>query len=194
MIRNYICRKKQKNEFDRKFLKIYEQYLEEGNRAVKILYDMGYETLFSDTCQNIDLCHGDFHQHNLIMQRDGIALVRFDHMHIGVQVSDLYVFMRKILEKNHWNVGLGMAMLDAYRRIVPMDYKEMRCLYALLVFPEKLWKITLAKINYRCYSCCRTNSNYNNKFIVYWRYINKFIFNKYYSKYNTIKSNWRKWR
>lgn len=142
MIRNYICRKKQKNEFDRKFLKIYEQYLEEGNRAVKILYDMGYETLFSDTCQNIDLCHGDFHQHNLIMQRDGIALVRFDHMHIGVQVSDLYVFMRKILEKNHWNIGLGMAMLDAYKRIVPMDYKEMRCLYALLVFPEKLWKIT----------------------------------------------------
>ena len=121
---------------------IYERYQEEGSRAIKILYDMDYERLFAESCRMQNLCHGDLHQHNLIMHRDGIAMVRFDHMHIGLQISDLYVFMRKILEKNHWNQGLGIAMVDAYRRIAPLDYRQMRCLYALLLFPEKFWKIT----------------------------------------------------
>lgn len=30
-------------------------------------------------------------------------------MHVELQVYDLYVFMRKMLEKNRWNPGLGMA-------------------------------------------------------------------------------------
>ena len=110
---------------------------------------MDYEALYLQGCQNGVVCHGDFHQHNLIMMKDGMAVVRFECMRSELQFYDLYVFMRKILEKNHWNIGLGMAMLDAYQSVFPMNYRQIRCFYSLMLFPEKFWKITNRYYNTR---------------------------------------------
>lgn len=140
-IRNYVMRKKQKNDFDRKFMEVYAEIENDAQRAKQILMDMDYLGIFEEICRERFLCHGDFNQHNLIMLRGEIAVVHFDRMHMEVQASDLYMFMRKVLEKNRWNTGLGMAMLRAYQRVRPMNYREMRCLYALMLFPEKFWKI-----------------------------------------------------
>ena len=148
-IRNYISHKKQKNDFDRKFLTVCDQYLEDGKRASQILHDMDYEALYEKVRRNNILCHGDFHQHNLIVMKDGMALVHFDRMQTQLQFYDLYVFMRKILEKNHWNIGLGIEMLNAYQSVYPMDYRQMRCFYSLMLFPEKFWKITNRYYNTR---------------------------------------------
>ena len=148
-IRNYIRHKKQKNDFDRKFLNVYERYVMDGKRAEKILYDMDYEAMYAKNCKKGILCHGDFHQHNLIMMKEGVALVRFDRMRAELQMYDLYVFMRKVLEKNHWNTGLGMAMLDAYQSVFEIDYRQIRSFYGLMLFPEKFWKITNRYYNTR---------------------------------------------
>lgn len=141
-IRNYVMHKKQKNDFDRLFMKVYSEFESDGERAKNILMDMDYLNLYEQACQKHCLCHGDYNQHNLLMTREGIALVRFDQMHFELHIYDLYVFMRKVLEKNRWNIGLGVAMVRAYQRVLPMEYREARCLYALMLFPEKFWKIS----------------------------------------------------
>ena len=140
-IRNYAAHKKQKNDFDRKYLEVYSRYNEDGNRAMDILRDMDYSTIYEQCCKEKYLCHGDYNQHNLILYKDRMALVRFDHMHCEMQAYDLYVFMRKVLEKNRWNTGFGMAMLDAYMQVLPLDYRQMRCFYGFMLYPEKFWKI-----------------------------------------------------
>lgn len=140
-IRNYITHKKQKNDFDRQFMTVYSEFEWDAERAKQILLDMDYPELFADICRKKCLCHGDYNQHNLIFTQERMAVVRFDQMHMELQAYDLYVFMRKVLEKNRWNIGLGLAMLRAYQRVLPMDYREIRCLYALMLFPEKFWKI-----------------------------------------------------
>ena len=140
-IRNYICRKKQKNAFDRRFMEFYREFDEEGARAQEILSGAGYMNLYEQNCREQRMCHGDYTQHNILMTQGEVALVRFDHMHMELQIYDLYVFMRKIMEKNHWNPGLGMAMLKTYNRVLPLNYGQARCLYGMMVFPEKFWKI-----------------------------------------------------
>lgn len=140
-IRNYICRKKQKNAFDRRFMEFYQEFDEAGAGAQEILSEAGYMELYGQNCEEQRMCHGDYTQHNILMTQGEIALVRFDHMHMELQIYDLYVFMRKILEKNHWNAGLGMAMLKTYHRVLPLNYRQARCLYGMMVFPEKFWKI-----------------------------------------------------
>ena len=58
-------------------------------------------------------------------------------MHLGIQISDLYRFMRKVMEKHGWNLDLGLSMLDSYERVLPMEPKERGCLYYLFLYPEK---------------------------------------------------------
>ena len=56
------------------------------------------------------------------------------------QVSDLYRFMRKVMEKHGWDEYLGCSMLDVYDAMLPMSRNDRRCLYFLFLYPEKYWK------------------------------------------------------
>lgn len=140
-IRNYVLKKKQKNAFDRKFMEAYPDFEDSGRKALLLLEDAGYRALYEKNRREQRLCHGDYTQHNILISGEKLALVRFDQMHMELQVYDLYVFMRKILEKNRWNRGLGMAMLQTYDEVFPFSRCQVRCLYGMLVFPEKFWKI-----------------------------------------------------
>lgn len=61
----------------------------------------------------MELCHGDFTQHNALIGENGIYIVNFEKCHYGSQMEDLYLFMRKILEKHEWNIEIGKKMLNA---------------------------------------------------------------------------------
>ena len=86
------------------------------------------------------LCHGDLNQHHLLMGKTYIAVTEFNKMHLGMQVEDLYDFMRKAMEKHEWNLDLGADILDAYERILPLQSAERSCLRYLFLYPEKYWK------------------------------------------------------
>lgn len=53
------------------------------------------------------LCHGDLDQHHVLMGNGYTAIIEYNRMHLGIQVSDLYRFMRKVMEKHGWNMDLG---------------------------------------------------------------------------------------
>ena len=63
---------------------------------------------------------------------------------MGLQMEDLYRFMRKAMEKHGWSLSLGIEMLEAYERVLPIARENRRCLYFLFLYPEKYWK----QINY----------------------------------------------
>ncbi len=71
-----------------------------------------------------------------------IATTNFEKSHIGLQITDLYQFIRKVMEKNNWDILYGNNIIEAYDRIQPISKKELRILYVLLLYPEKFWKIT----------------------------------------------------
>lgn len=148
-IRNYILKKKQKNAFDRKFMEVYQEFDEVGAAAQELLDKTGYAGLLQDSRREQRLCHGDYTQHNVIFTGEEMALVRFDKMNMELQIYDLYVFMRKMMEKNHWNRGLGIAMLKTYDRVMPFHPGQINCLYGMMAFPEKFWKIANRYYNSR---------------------------------------------
>ena len=70
------------------------------------------------------------------------ATTNFDRAMVGIQVYDLYHYLRKVMEKNDWDVDYGSMILDKYNKIKPLSKIELKVLYALLLYPEKFWKIT----------------------------------------------------
>ena len=71
-----------------------------------------------------------------------VATTNFEKAYVGLQISDLYQFVRKVMEKNDWDIFYGNNMIEAYDRINPISKNELKILYLLLLYPEKVWKIT----------------------------------------------------
>ena len=45
------------------------------------------------------------------------------------------------MEKNGWQAELGKSLIDAYDRERKLEETERRVLYAMLLYPEKYWKL-----------------------------------------------------
>ena len=134
-VKNYVRAKKKKNEFESEFLRGYEHYMEQASRVLEL------EETQKVPQGALQLCHGDFNQHNLIFTREGLAVVGFEKLRYDLCVSDLTNFMRKILEKHNWSSGLGMDMVMAYNSVRELAPWELCQIYLKLLYPEKFWKI-----------------------------------------------------
>jgi len=134
--RNFIRGKQKKNDFELTVIGSYKRFYEQALEA-----QAGMHRLF---CEGEGakryICHGELNQHHVLMGKDYVAVTEFNKMHMGLQVEDLYDFLRKIMEKHDWNPMIGEATMDAYERILPLTSKERSCLYYLFLYPEKYWK------------------------------------------------------
>ena len=134
-VRNYIRNRKKKNAFEELFMKQYEPFQKKATEVTDALRAMEpKKELFG-------FCHGDFNQHNVIFSRQGIAIVGLDRFSYDIQIGDLANFVRKMLEKNNWNTGLGLDMIQAYDSVRKIEEQEYRYLYFYLAYPGKFYKI-----------------------------------------------------
>lgn len=140
-IRTFIRNRTGKEEFERVVLENFEEIYAWARHAADALAESGYEKLAAKSREEGTVVHGEYNYHNILMTQTGIATTNFEHFSNGIQASDLYYFMRKILEKHNWNVELGRAMLRAYQEIRPLSEEEQEYLAIRFSYPEKFWKI-----------------------------------------------------
>ena len=69
-----------------------------------------------------------------------MATTNFEHVQSNIQVTDLYYFLRKVMEKNQWDVALGDKILNCYQNNVPFKKGELEYISICLIYPEKFWK------------------------------------------------------
>lgn len=141
-IRNYIRGRKQKNEFDELFMDCFGILFAEGEESKKHLESSGYTDLLQQALDERRLCHGDYHQHNVLIYGERMATVNFDKMNFSIQMDDLYLFLRKMMEKNQWNQEVGETIIRSYLSVKEITRQEMEYLYIRLLYPEKWWKIS----------------------------------------------------
>lgn len=141
---NYLKNKKRKSEFEQLAYKNIGGFYREAVEAVKLLEDAQFDERFSYARQTGELCHGSYNYHNILFDGGTAAVTNFDRYKNECQISDLYQFMRKILEKYDWDITTAYKMIDEYDKVKPIDDTDLALLSALFSFPEKFWKV----INY----------------------------------------------
>lgn len=139
--RNYVRKKNNKNSFENALLKHIDEFYGEAEQALAELDTCDYKTLRTLAYENQTVCHGAFNHHNIIFVGKEPVLVDFKNAVIDVQITDLYDFIRKVMEKYNWDVTLGNELIEAYNNEKPIDTAERRLLYIMLKYPEKFWKI-----------------------------------------------------
>ena len=148
-IYGYIRQKKQLNDFEKLYMQLYCDCMKAAEAAIGELNQFDFDGLRKKALKERTLCHGDFNYHQVILNRKYTAVVNFDKMHYDIQVKDLYQFLRKVLEKNNWDSSLGEMIMDTYLSVRTLSEEEKRVLYAMLIFPEKFWKISNRYYNSR---------------------------------------------
>lgn len=140
-IRRFIRKKRPSNVFENDYLASVEFFLEKGEEALRRLQHSSYKKLREQAIEEGRICHGEYHQHNVCMGRDWIMAVNFSHWNYDIQISDLYRFLRKILEKYNWDKNLAAELIGAYHEIEPVSRELWEYLGLRFIYPEKYWKI-----------------------------------------------------
>ncbi len=137
-VRKFLREKSQKTDFEIYLLKHYDYFLD---IALQITEDLRYYAYEDDCCKFPVVCHGDYQYHNIIGTDEGNVLINFEKCVRDYPVRDLYLFMRKLMEKNNWSQTIGHTLLETYdkeRTLTKQDYEQLHYRFA---YPEKFWKI-----------------------------------------------------
>ena len=158
--RNFVRKVRHKSELELVMMGSFAQYYEQALEAQRLLerWEQGESNSLekkSDTEAEENkpnsmegasgyLCHGEYSHHHILYDGEFAMVTDFMAMTRGVQVSDLYYFMRKAMEKRGFDLEFGERMLEAYDRQLPLTTEDRRYLYIRFLYPEKYWK----QINY----------------------------------------------
>lgn len=134
-VKNYIRTKKKKNSFEMLFAGQCDAFIQKAIAVTDALRNVECrEELYG-------FCHGAYNQHSVIFAKQGIAIVGLERFAYDLQIRDLANFVRKMMEKNNWDVQLGMALIEAYNEIHTLKEQEKQYLSFFLAYPEKFWKL-----------------------------------------------------
>ena len=137
-VRKFLREKSQKTDFEIYLMKHYDYFMD---IALQITGELSYYAYEEDSLSFSVVCHGDYQYHNIIQTEEGSVLVNFEKCIRDYPVRDLYLFMRKLLEKNNWSQTLGDMLLSGYNEVRPLSDRDYRQLYFRFAYPEKFWKI-----------------------------------------------------
>ncbi len=140
-VRTFVRGRVGKSDFELAFLKHFDAMYSQADCATEELKASNYDDLYMECIEDARMIHGDYNYHNVLMTYSGIATTNFEHVQTNMQVVDLYYFLRKVMEKHHWDVVLGDKILDCYQKYLPFKEGELNFISTCLAYPEKFWKI-----------------------------------------------------
>lgn len=140
-VRSFMRTKRRKSEFEVSVLNCFDMFYNIGELAKYELINSPYMKMFNKSRENLSICHGNYNYHNIIFSGHETAITNFGKATINILISDLYNFLRKVMEKHNWNIDIGYNIIESYNRLRPITNEDMKILYIMLLYPEKFWKI-----------------------------------------------------
>lgn len=137
-IRNFIKKSGRKTEFELTFTSCYGDFYEEAEQAMTLAQTRNSQVFK----RGYGICHGAYHQHNILMISEGTATLNLGQFHYNQQILDLYTFTRKALEKNQYQKKVLEAAMRGYEQELSLEREDYEILLILFTFPEKFWKIS----------------------------------------------------
>lgn len=145
-VRKYLQQRSQKQLFEISLLNAFDYFLKQALDVTKEWVEYcnikrQNQELSAAAGDAVTLCHGDYQYHNIIRGDGGWFLINFEKCTPDDPISDLYLLLRKLLEKSNWSIPLGRELMSAYERERPISAISRIDLYYRLAYPEKFWKI-----------------------------------------------------
>lgn len=150
-VQRFLRKKSQKTRFEYALLGCMDYFIEQAREVTEVW--RAYEERLSGSPaqgaggsvtqeqEEYTYCHGDYQYHNILWGSQGMYIVNFEKCLRDRQIRDLYLLMRKLLEKSDWPAAMGRELLAAYEKVNSVSAYAYIDLYYRLAYPEKFWKI-----------------------------------------------------
>lgn len=129
-----------KNEFDKEFLKVVDDYIKEIERAAELLSFSVYSS-YRENSKNIVVCHNDLAEHNFLIKDDDMYLIDFDYCSIDLRIMDLTDLILKGIKNAAFDVDKAVNIIEAYNEVCPLEKEEYKFIYILLSYPRDFYSI-----------------------------------------------------
>ncbi|MDD3368143.1 MAG: phosphotransferase [Lachnospiraceae bacterium] len=140
-VKKFLKQKGQKSVFERFLLQQIDTFYEQALAVTEQLRILEKQNSEQDILSKGFICHGDYQYHNILVTEEGMAAINFERLIRDYPIRDLYLFLRKFLEKNNWSDDMGRNIIAAYQTEQPLSEQDMKQLYIRFAYPEKFWKI-----------------------------------------------------
>ena len=138
-LRRYLKEKRKKNDFERFLSNSLPMFFE---KALEAEADWEhYESRCLGPQGEYVFCHGDYQHHNVWVNGNERMILQFEKFAPDLPCRDLYLFLRKLMEKYDWDVAVGKSILEVYGKERPIPFGELVSMMYRFVYPEKFWKI-----------------------------------------------------
>ncbi len=137
----HLRNKGDKTDFEVFLLHHYPFFMEQAEGALTLFRSADVDALYRQEEQKGVLCHGDFQYHNILFTDGGAFVMNFEKCMMDVRIRDFYLFFRKVMEKNNWNIYTGRQLLEAYDAVRPISDAEKKLLGLKLCYPERFRKV-----------------------------------------------------
>lgn len=137
----FARKRRKKNAFEESFLNSFSIFFEQAADTAERAKALQGSVYLEKSVERGQLCHGEYNQHNVILSRHAIATTNFYKCCYGVAISDFYQFLRKIMEKQNWDIRIGLNMIEAYDRVRTISKEERQHLSLQMAYPEKFFKL-----------------------------------------------------
>lgn len=128
------------------FTKLYRAYyggfLEKTRRAQKALLCSEYPRLAKEAAGVGAFIHYDVAARNFIIQKEKALLIDFDYCCCDLPLTDLMRLIKRSLKSGAYHEAKIDAILRGYQQYRRLTRAEGEVLYALLLFPQKYWRIS----------------------------------------------------
>lgn len=138
-----IYRKKLKDKFDIEFIKYFEDFYCRGMDALGFLNASEYYKKSKTANDKKSISHDNFYYQNIIKAKDDLYIIDLNSFIIDIHVYDASKLIRRLMFKKEyeWNFDKAKLLIEAYSSINKLSKNEIEVMLALIIFPNKFWKL-----------------------------------------------------
>jgi CotS family spore coat protein len=138
---NLEDRREEANAMDQVYAQHRGELLQMIDHAAAQLANAPYGDVLEWAREHKTICHGSFSRQNLIVDRERMAVVDFDHCHYGHPIHDLGALLTRYMPRYQWDPEIGFSILQVYRGVREVSAEEMNVLAAYLTFPVRTLQV-----------------------------------------------------
>lgn len=118
---------------------IYREFQEISKEFTNLI---DYQKLMDQAVESQSIAHHKYTYHNIITTREeGTIITGFEKSGYDVQLVDLAYLIRRIMQRNRWDIDLLINIIEAYNKLIPLSQEEWRIMKGMIIYPEQFAKL-----------------------------------------------------
>lgn len=127
--------------FEKMYLAFYGPMMKKASDSRRLLLSSEYPRLEEEARKVGSFIHYDVAARNFIIQDGKAYLIDFDYCARDLPLVDLMRLMKRSLKYGNNAENKLKVIIEGYGRIYPMSKEQWEVLHALLLFPQKYWRL-----------------------------------------------------